>query len=439
MTYNLFEGILLIVLIVSLVIKIPIHMINKSFVLLLLVAILFFDFSQLENSGWEIFFKVLCLIFGLIFINSTSNKEMSSSEILILSVALASSLMVSASNFLALYLCLELQSLSIFILIGRKRNSINKIEASLKYFVLSSISSGLFLLGSALIFVTTGSCDFIPFSSEGAVVEGVLVLIALLFKLAASPFHFWTPDVYQGSDNRSLLVLGVLPKISVFSILVYMYPHNKLILIATVLSLLIGCVGAINQSILKRLLGYSSILAIGFALLSFSLGTFKGYEGSIIYLVIYLITFCAIIIAFRHITNENTLIVELSNFLTSNKSVTMIFALCILSMAGIPPLGGFLAKWFVLSAAINAGLILVSILSILCAMIAGVYYLRLVKITYFEYGKPFLMWKKILVSRYDSPGFTGIILGVISYFLIFLLLLPQLVFHIAHSGTITLF
>ena len=178
------------------------------------------------------------------------------------------------------------------------------------------------------------------FSSEGAVVEGVLVLIALLFKLAASPFHFWTPDVYQGSDNRSLLVLGVLPKISVFSILVYMYPHNKLILIATVLSLLIGCVGAINQSILKRLLGYSSILAIGFALLSFSLGTFKGYEGSIIYLVIYLITFCAIIIAFRHITNENTLIVELSNFLTSNKSVTMIFALCILSMAGIPPLGG---------------------------------------------------------------------------------------------------
>ena len=132
----------------------------------------------------------MCLIFGYVFINYSNNNSLSSHQVLVLCVILASCVMVSTHNLLALYLCLELQSLSIYILIARKRNSVTKVEASLKYFVLSSISSGLFLLGAALIYAGTGSCDYLPLSSIALTPEKSLIVVALLFKLAASPFHF---------------------------------------------------------------------------------------------------------------------------------------------------------------------------------------------------------------------------------------------------------
>nr|WOE91053.1 NADH dehydrogenase subunit 2 [Acromitus sp. 2 MKL-2023] len=439
MTFNLFEGILLIILIISLVIKIPIITFNRGVIILLLISIIAGDFLQLEGSGWELLIKILCLLFGWIFINFTSNREISSTEILILCVVLASSLMVSTSNFLGLYLCLELQSLSVFILIGRKRNSLTAVEASLKYFVLSSISSGLFLLGSALVFTKTGSCDFIPLSTGGFVLEKTLISVALLFKLAASPFHFWVPDVYQGSDNRSLLIIGILPKISVIGVFVFIFPNNKLLLFATLLSLVVGCIGAINQSHLKRLLGYSSILGIGFVLLGFSLNTFKGYESGLIYLVLYLTTFCAIILMFWSFNKQNVLIIELCNILINNKTIGLIFVLCILSMAGIPPLGGFFAKWLVLSASINEDLILICVLSILCAMIAGVYYLRLVKTIYFEQSRSFLIWQRILSPKHKTYYSIDITLGVTSYLLLIILLFPQIITEITHFSIISLF
>ena len=439
MAFNLFEGILLIILIISLVIKIPLVTFNRGVIILLLISIIIHDFLHLENLGWELLIKISCLLFGWVFINFTSNKEISSTEILILCVVLASSLMVSTSNFLGLYLCLELQSLSIFILIGRKRNNLRSVEASLKYFVLSSISSGLFLLGSTLIFAKTGSCDFIPLSTGGFVLEKSLVSIALLFKLAASPFHFWIPDVYQGSDNRSLLVIGILPKLSVIGVFVFIFPSNKLLLFATLLSLIVGCIGAINQSELKRLLGYSSILGIGFVLLGFSLSTFKGYESSFIYLVLYLITFCAIVSMLWFPNKQNVLIVELCNVLTNNKVIGLIFIICILSMAGIPPLGGFFAKWLVLSASINEDLILICVLGILCAMVAGVYYLRLVKVIYFEQSKSFLIWQRILSPKNKVHYSIDIVLGLTSYLLLIILLFPQIVTEITHFGIISLF
>ena len=257
--------------------------------------------------------------------------------------------------------------------------------------------------------------------------------------MAASPFHFWIPDVYQGSDNRSLLVIGILPKLSVIGVFVFIFPSNKLLLFATLLSLIVGCIGAINQSELKRLLGYSSILGIGFVLLGFSLSTFKGYESSFIYLVLYLITFCAIVSMLWFPNKQNVLIVELCNVLTNNKVIGLIFIICILSMAGIPPLGGFFAKWLVLSASINEDLILICVLGILCAMVAGVYYLRLVKVIYFEQSKSFLIWQRILSPKNKVHYSIDIVLGLTSYLLLIILLFPQIVTEITHFGIISLF
>lgn len=253
-------------------------------------------------------------------------------------------MMVSSQNLLELYLCLELQSLAIFILIARNRDDLRGVEASLKYFVLSSISSGVFLLGSSLIFINTGSCDLLILESNAFTLEKSLIVIALMFKLAASPFHFWAPDVYQGTDNRILCVLGVLPKISVFGILLLISPNNKLVLISAIISVIIGALGAINQSNFKRLLAYSSILGIGFIFLGLAVNTTYSLSASYIYIVIYLITFLGVIMLSDLVSKEKDLISEFSSLIFPNKVLLPVFSLLLLSLAGIPPLGGFLAK-----------------------------------------------------------------------------------------------
>ncbi|YP_009421328.1 NADH dehydrogenase subunit 2 (mitochondrion) [Rhopilema esculentum] len=364
---------------------------------------------------------------------------MDNSNVLILCITLASMVIVSCSNLLCLYLTLELQSLSVFILIARKREIVSRIEASLKYFILSSISSGLFLLGSSLVFLNAGTYDITVLSLDAYFIEKSLILVSLLFKLAASPFHFWSPDVYQGSDNKALLVLGTLPKISILGVLLLLIPNSKLLLLATILSLIIGCVGAINQTKLKRLMAYSSIVGMGFILMGVSVYTFEGLEAGILYLLIYLLTFAGIIIIADKTIEEKSTIVELSNFLGSNVVLLGSFSLLVLSLAGIPPLGGFLAKWFIISTAINNEFLITSILSIICAMVAGVYYLRLVKISYFQHDKLFLVWRKVLLKKSFGSDFYGVTTGIIVYFVLFFLLSPHILQETLHFGVLSIF
>nr|YP_009421315.1 NADH dehydrogenase subunit 2 [Nemopilema nomurai]ASR75158.1 NADH dehydrogenase subunit 2 [Nemopilema nomurai] len=358
---------------------------------------------------------------------------------LILCITLASMIIISSSNLLCLYLALELQSLSIFILIARKKEIISRVESSLKYFVLSSISSGLFLLGSSILFLNGGSYEITIFSSDLYFVEKSLILVSLLFKLAVSPFHFWLPDVYQGSDNKALIVLGTLPKISILGMLILLAPNNKLVLIGTILSLIIGSIGAINQIKIKRLLAYSSIVGMGFVLLAINLYTFEGIEAGIIYMLIYLITFTGIIIIIDSTIQEKSNIIEMSNLLGYNGVILGSISVLILSLAGIPPLGGFLAKWFVIANAINNEFLISSIISIICAMVAGVYYLRLVKISYFQHDRLFLVWKKILLKEPQNSYFYGITLGMIIYIILFFLVSPQIIQEIVHFGLLEIF
>ena len=405
----------------------------------LIASFIYYSSINTVVTDWEYFIKLICLVLGIICINFKPQLIISSSEILIMCIVLASMVMISCTNLLGLYLCLELQSLSIFILLARKRQNVDKVEASLKYFVLSSISSGLFLLGASLIFINTGSCDYTPLSYNDYGLEKSLLVIALLFKLAASPFHFWAPDVYQGADNKALIVLGTLPKISIFGIFIILFPNNKLVMLATILSLLIGAIGAINQTNIKRLLAYSSILGMGFVLFGLNTMCYQGLEGGLIYLTIYIVTFSGIIFVSEMIIKENSLIIELSSFLSQNKILLLLFGLLVFSLAGIPPLGGFIAKWFVISSAVTQGFINSSIISIVCAMIAGVYYLRLIKIAYFEYDKSFLMWRKILLGKERPSHVTSLILGCIVYFISFLLLSPQILYEITHYSVVSIF
>nr|AET13223.1 NADH dehydrogenase subunit 2 [Rhizostoma pulmo] len=439
MIYTSYEVFILTVLVGSLVVNIPVKLFNLVNLIFISILLVNFNLIGQDLTVWETLIKVICLIMGVIFINNNNSKSFTSSSILVLCVTLASMVMVSSTNLLTLYLALELQSLSVFILISRKREIITRVEASLKYFVLSSISSGLFLLGSSLIFVRTGSSELFAVYSSPYNLEKTLIVVSLLFKLAASPFHFWSPDVYQGSDNKALMVLGILPKISVFGIFVILLPNVKLLIGSTILSLVVGSVGAINQTDTKRLLAYSSVVAMGFILLGVSISTYEGVQAGFTYMVIYLLSFLGIILILENVTKENSKLIELSNLVGRKAPILGAFSILVLSIAGIPPLGGFLAKWFVLSSAIGSEFILSAILSIVCAMVAGVYYLRLIKISYFQQDKSFLIWRKILLKEPSIPYHQGAIIGMIVYSILFFLVSPQTINGVIHFGVLSTF
>ena len=439
MIYTFYEILLLLFLVTSLVIKIPVRILNIISLLCLSLLILNPTYGLVDITTFETLIKIFCYFLGIIFVNINNSKWLDNSNVLILCITLASMVIISCSNLLCLYLTLELQSLSVFILIARKREIISRVEASLKYFILSSISSGLFLLGSSLVFLNAGTYDITVLSLDIYFIEKSLILVSLLFKLAASPFHFWSPDVYQGSDNKALLVLGTLPKISILGVLLTLIPNSKLLLLATILSLIIGCVGAINQTKLKRLIAYSSIVGMGFILLGINIYTFEGLQAGVLYLLIYLLTFIGIIIIADKVIQERSTLIELSNFLGSNAILLGSFSLLVLSLAGIPPLGGFLAKWFIVSTAINNEFWLTSILSIICAMVAGVYYLRLVKISYFQHDKLFLVWRKVLLNKSSDSDFYGVTTGMVVYFVLFFLLSPHILQETLHFSLLSIF
>lgn len=439
MLYNYYEVLLLTILIASLVLKVTKKLFNILMFLTITFLLLSIKSVNVDIVSWEPLVKIFCVLIGVVIINSNRTKTFDSSNILILCVILASMLMLSTTNMLALYLCIELQSLSIFILIAQEREFAYRIEASLKYFVLSSISSGLLLLGSSLLFIHSGNCEITTLVIQGYTPEKTLILVALLFKLAASPFHFWSPDVYQGSNNNTLLLLGTLPKVSVLGVFIVLFPGNKLVLGATILSLIIGCVGAINQSKIKRLLAYSGIVGIGFILLGVSIGSYQGIEAGAIYMAVYAVTFVSILILVSKSIDEKPTLGELSSLLGSNLVILSTFGVMLLSVAGIPPLGGFFSKWLVLTSAVTTEFIFSSILSVLCAIIAGVYYIRLVKIGYFQEEKTFLIWRKVLIKEKEVEFVQATVLGMLLYSITFILVCPQILWKPVHYGVLSLF
>ena len=328
--------------------------------------------------------------------------------VLMLLATLGMLLMVSAGSFIALYMGLELQSLALYVLAAFNRDHLRSTEAGLKYFVLGALSSGMLLYGISLIYGFTGSVEFIKVAgvvaqsgtSVGLIFGLVFLISGLAFKVSAVPFHMWTPDVYEGAPTPITAYFATAAKVAAMALflraILVPFPHaleqwRQIIIVISVLSMALGAVAALGQTNIKRLMAYSSIGHMGYALLGLAAGTALGVRGVLIYLAIYVFTnlgVFACIQAMRRGGRPVETIADLAGLARTDSRLALVFSMLFLSLAGLPPLAGFFAKFYVFLAAIQAGLIWPAILGVLASAVGLVYYLRLVKIMYFDEPAP---------------------------------------------------
>ena len=303
-------------------------------------------------------------------------------------------------------MAIELSTLSFFILAVQGGGSGHSAEAGLKYFVLGALSSGLFLFGCALLCGLTGGIH-IPYinlvldpglylSQTRVPIGGLLIVVALLFKLSVAPFHMWAPDVYDGASTTTTALLAIVPKVGVFSILVSIGPAVNILLVGTIFSLLVGALGALNQTKVKRLLAYSGVGHMGFVLLGIGIGSFESIQASLTYIVLYVIMSICVFAIILALGTVKSLIVEFSGLSRRVPILALTLALTFLSIAGIPPLVGFIGKWLVLLSGVVYQYYLIFILAVVCSVVAGVYYVRIVKIIYFQASFFLLISSKML-------------------------------------------
>ena len=395
------------------------------------------------------YMKVLTLLFSLLVLLSSqtyikiNNLDKIEYPIIILFSILGMLLMISSYDLIVFYLGLELQSLCLYILASFKKNSEGSTEAGLKYFILSALASGLLLYGSSLIYGFTGSTNFkfislnLDISNMGAVFGIVFIIVGLSFKLSAVPFHMWAPDVYEGSPTSVTSFFALVPKIAALSVFIrFMYvpfinmldQWQTIIVFLSVGSMILGAVAAIGQTNIKRLMAYSSIGHIGYALAGIATGSSTGIQSTIIYLTIYLImnigAFGFILIMKReNIYYEN--IKELSGLSTNHPILALGFLIILFSLAGIPPLAGFFAKFYIFMAVIESEMYTLAIIGLITTVISAFYYLRIIKIIYFD--KP----KKPFESNYDWGLKISLILS--SVLILFYFIYPSLLLNLISS------
>jgi len=323
--------------------------------------------------------------------------------VLVLMATLGMMLMISANNLLSLYLGLELQSLSLYVLAAYQRDSARATEAGLKYFVLGSLASGMLLYGTSLIYGFAGSTGFDALGRAvlhgapiGVTVGMVFVIAALAFKISAVPFHMWTPDVYEGAPTPVTAFFAVGPKIAAFALLVRVmvgpfgeltHQWSQVVVFISLASMAIGAFGAIAQNNIKRLMAYSSIGHVGYALIGLAVGDQVGIRGVLIYLAIYLFmnvgTF-AVILTMRQKGRLMEGIDDLAGLSRTHPMTAVALAIFMFSMAGIPPLAGFWGKLYVFMAAIDKGYIGLAVIGVLTSVVSAYYYLRIIKVMYFD-------------------------------------------------------
>jgi NADH-quinone oxidoreductase subunit N len=328
--------------------------------------------------------------------------------VLMLLATLGMLLMVSASSFLSLYMGLELQSLALYVLAAFNRDHLRSTEAGLKYFVLGALSSGMLLYGISLIYGFTGSTDFAAIAAVThagtpglGIIFGIVFLISgLAFKVSAVPFHMWTPDVYEGAPTPVTAYFATAAKTAALCLFLrailtpfpdLIHQWRQIIVFISVLSMALGAFAAIGQTNIKRLMAYSSIGHMGYALLGLAAGTSLGARGVLIYLAIYVFTNLgtfACIQAMKRNGKAVENISDLSGLARTDMKLAVIFAMLFLSLAGLPPLAGFFAKFYVFLAAIQAGLFIPAVLGVLASTVGLVYYLKVVKVMFFDEPAP---------------------------------------------------
>jgi len=388
----------------------------SSLIILLTVVIILNSSNNLEKiflesftrDAFSNFFKILILISSLFVLNSSKNyildKKLSKFEypIIILISILGMFFMVSSNDIILFYLGLELQSLSLYILASIDRDNLKSSESGIKYFVLSALSSGLLLYGCSLLYGFTGSTNFDLIANElgkentGAVFAMVFILVGLAFKVSAVPFHMWTPDVYEGAPTSITSFFAVVPKVAGLAVLIkfMLIPFSKIlmewqtiIIFISIASMILGAVAAIGQKNIKRLLAYSSIGHIGYALAGVATGVISGYESSIVYISIYVVMnlgafSCLYLLKKDGEYKEN--ISDLSGISKKHPILAISFLVILFSLAGIPPLGGFFAKFYVFTAVVEQKMYALAIIGLLTTVISAFYYLKIIKTIYFD-------------------------------------------------------
>ena len=368
---------------------------------------------SLFNDSYQVdylssFMKILTLTFG-IFVLGISKKYVLSIKILkieypilILSSILRMMIMISSNDLIIFYIGLELQSLALYVLASFNRDNLLSSESGVKYFVLSALSSGLLLYGCSLIYGFSGSTNFqviseqIISNSYGLTFGIVFILVGLAFKISAVPFHMWAPDVYQGSPTSVTAFFALLPKVAALTVLIrilYVPFLNMLdqwqliVVFLSIASMILGSVAAIGQKNLKRLIAYSSISHMGYALAGISTGTNQGIQSSITYIFIYLImnlAFFSCVFMMKKNDKYYENLDDLSGISKNHPILSFCFLIILFSLAGIPPLAGFFAKFYIFTAVIEQSMFFLAIVGLLSTVIAAFYYLRIIKIIYFD-------------------------------------------------------
>ncbi len=392
-----------------------------SVITLLATFILLFNHSidtstRLFNNSYTIdyfslFMKVLTLI-ACIFVMLSSldyikligiNKM--EYPILILSSTLGMMIMISSYDLIVFYMGLELQSLSLYVLASFNRDNYRSSEAGLKYFVLGALSSGLLLYGCSLIYGFSGSTNFDLIAQNmdqlntGSIFGIVFILVGLAFKVSAVPFHMWAPDVYEGSPTSVTAFFAIVPKVAALTVFIrFLYvpfinvigQWQMIIIFISLASMILGAVAAIGQTNIKRLMAYSSIGHMGYALAGLATGSNEGIQGTVIYLSIYLlmnlgIFSCIFMMRRKDIFYEN--IQDLSGLSKNHPIISFSLLVLLFSLAGIPPLAGFFAKFYVFMAVIKVEMYTLAIMGLITTVISAFYYLRIIKIIYFDESK----------------------------------------------------
>ena len=328
-------------------------------------------------------------------------------EYLVLSLfgAVGMMAMIGAAHLLTLYVGIELLALCLYGMIAMERDSVRAAEAAMKYFILGALASGVLLYGMSLLYGLTGSLSLAAVSGASASLKGdslplmlaiSMIVVGLLFKLGAVPFHMWVPDVYDGSATSTTLYLSAVPKLAAFAILLrllstglegWIEVWEDMLVVAALLSIALGNVVAIAQSSIKRMLAYSTISNMGFLLLGFFVGTQAGYSAAMVYAVIYMVTTLAafgVILALSRSGFESDRLDDFRGLNRRNPWLALLMLIVMFSLAGIPPTAGFFAKLMVLQAALDAGFVAVVVTAVILAVVGAFYYLRIVKLMYFD-------------------------------------------------------
>ncbi|NYZ12227.1 NADH-quinone oxidoreductase subunit NuoN [Azospirillum sp. RWY-5-1] len=382
-------------------------------------------------DAFGVFMKVLVLVAAalsvILSIGYIQREKMDRFEfpVLMLFATLGMLMMISANDLISLYVGLETQSLALYVIAAFRRDSARSSEAGLKYFVLGALSSCLLLYGASLVYGFAGTTAFDKIAalfaggthpSAGVIIGLVFVAAGLAFKISAVPFHMWTPDVYEGAPTPVTAFFAVAPKIAAIALFTRLLIEpfgdlvgqwQQIIIVTSILSMALGSFAAITQNNIKRLMAYSSIGHIGYALVGLAAGTQEGVRGVLIYMAIYLFmnvgTF-AVILCMKQNGRMVEDIKDLAGLSRTNPMLAAAMAIFMFSMAGIPPMAGFFSKLYVFLAAVEAHLYTLAVIGVLTSVVGAYYYLRIIKIMYFD--EPVETMDKV-----NDDGMTGILVA----------------------------